>query len=108
MKRLAIAPIRKARRLTSSLLWIFRVPALGLATTIAARGLCALCKTAIANSADGASLARGLNLGIVFLLAVPILLVGCISLLIWRSHEQLPGLTAPGRESQRARGDVIG
>ena len=58
---------------------------LSLAATSALRGQCAMCKAAVTGSADGEALARGLNQGILFLLAVPVVLVGAISLLIWRS-----------------------
>ena len=78
-----------------------------LATTIAVRGQCAICKTAIANSAQGASLAQGLNLGILFLLAIPFLLVLTISLLIWRSHQELRSAPAPDREHNQGTGDVL-
>ena len=108
MKTLTMAPIIQANRLTVSLQRILWGPVFCLVTTIAARGQCSICKTAIANSADGASLARGLNLGILFLLAVPVLLVGSISFLIWRSHGQLRGLTASDREHQGVTGDVVG
>ena len=88
-----VARICKPNWLTVRLQRIFWLPALCLSTTVAARGQCAMCRTAIANSADGAALARGLNLEILFLLAIPMLLVGSISFLIRRSHRQLRGTT---------------
>ena len=53
---------------------------------------CAMCWQALANSAEGASLVRGFNDGILFLLAVPFLVVGIIGFRIYRAQRQpLPG-----------------
>ena len=65
------------------------LPILYFASSVTLHGQCAMCKAAVANAADGGALARGLNQGILFLLAIPILLVGGISFLIWRSYRQL-------------------
>ena len=53
---------------------------------------CAMCWQTLANSAEGASLVRGFNDGILFLLAVPFLVVGIIGFRIYRAQRQpVPG-----------------
>ena len=53
---------------------------------------CAMCWQTLANSAEGASLVRGFNDGILFLLVVPFLVVGIIGFRIYRVQRQpVPG-----------------
>lgn len=47
---------------------------------------CAMCWQALANSAEGASLIRGFQDGIVFLLVVPFLVVGTIGFLLYKAQ----------------------
>ena len=45
---------------------------------------CAMCRTSLTNSAEGPRWALGMNQGIIFLIAVPFLIVGSILLFIFR------------------------
>ncbi len=49
---------------------------------------CAMCKTGLLNSPEGQKLASGFNTGILFLLSVPILVVGALALLILNAHRR--------------------
>lgn len=51
---------------------------------------CALCKTALVNSAEGQKMASGFNTGILFLLSVPFLLVGTVAFLILSARRRQP------------------
>jgi hypothetical protein len=55
---------------------------------------CAMCRSALTSSAEGAALQGPLNRAILVLLAAPYLVLGCFLLLVWRE-----------RNAQRARVD---
>ena len=58
---------------------------------------CAMCWQALANSAEGAALIRGFDDGILFLLAVPFLVVGTIGFRIYQAQRR-PVLEDGSRE----------
>jgi hypothetical protein len=47
---------------------------------------CPMCRTGLTQSAEGQRWARGINDGILFLLAAPFLIAGSMALVIWRSQ----------------------
>ncbi|GBC82355.1 hypothetical protein HRbin10_01478 [bacterium HR10] len=49
---------------------------------------CAMCRTGLLNSPEGQQWASGFNRGILFLLAVPFVIVGGIAALIWRAQRR--------------------
>lgn len=65
----------RASSVAASLLW---------STNLAAQ--CAMCRTALTNSAEGQRWARGINGGIMLLLLAPFLIVGLIALQIYAHH----------------------
>jgi len=55
---------------------------------------CAMCWSSLANSSEGATLVRGFNAGILFLLVVPFLLVGALAWLIYQANHRNARLMA--------------
>ena len=49
---------------------------------------CAMCRTALENSAEGQAIAQGFRYGILFLLAVPYAILGGISFGIVKAHRK--------------------
>jgi hypothetical protein len=45
---------------------------------------CQMCRTALTQSAEGQRWARGINAGILLLLAAPFLICGAIAFVVWR------------------------
>ncbi len=53
-----------------------------------AEAQCAMCKTVVETGAkNGSSIGAGLNIGILYLLAVPVLSVGAVSFAFWRKYK---------------------
>lgn len=53
-----------------------------------AEAQCAMCKTVVeTGSKNGSSIGAGLNIGILYLLAVPVLSVGAVSFAFWRKYK---------------------
>ncbi len=59
-----------------------------VANSEAALALCPMCKVSLTSSLEGQRLANGFNRGIVFLLSVPFLIVGTITLLILNARRR--------------------
>lgn len=58
--------------------------------TFGASAQCAMCKAvAESNMENGDSMASGLNEGIVYLMAIPYLLIGSVAYLIYRHRKKL-------------------
>ena len=57
--------------------------ALSVANAMDALAQCAMCRTSVAGSENGAALAQGINSGILFLVSVPFLVTGLIGLRIY-------------------------
>jgi hypothetical protein len=53
---------------------------------------CAMCRTGLLNSPEGQMWARGFAQGILFLLAVPFVIIGSLAALIWNAHRRSTGL----------------
>ncbi len=56
---------------------------------------CAMCRTGLMNSPEGRAWASGFNRGILFLLAVPFVIIGSLAALIWNAHRQRSGEGLP-------------
>lgn len=57
--------------------------AVSVANATEAMAQCAMCRTSLAGSENGAALTQGLNSGILFLVSVPFLVTGLIGLRIY-------------------------
>ena len=57
--------------------------AVWLAGAATAAAQCAMCKTALTQSAEGQRMAEGFNQGILFLLVMPYLLFGTVGASVW-------------------------
>lgn len=57
-------------------------------TSLAAFSQCAVCKTTLASSANEES-AKGLNGGIIYLAAMPLLFMGFIGYRVWKQQREL-------------------
>ena len=49
---------------------------------------CAMCRTALENSAEGKAIAGSFRLGILFLLAAPYVIFGTVGFMIFRAHRR--------------------
>ena len=70
--------------------FLLRIFIVLLLTTICidASAQCAMCKTVVeTGSKNGSSIGAGLNVGILYLLAVPVLSVGAVSFAFWRKYK---------------------
>ena len=47
---------------------------------------CSMCRTALENSPEGKGMASSFNRGILFLLAIPYVLMGTIGIVVYRAH----------------------
>jgi|GEM_PF-963798 hypothetical protein len=56
---------------------------------------CAMCRTGLLNSPEGQQWASGFNRGILFLLAVPFVILGGIAALIWRAQRRRARIGLP-------------
>ena len=48
-----------------------------------------MCKAVAENSAEAGSIGKGLNNGIVYIMAIPYILLACIGWFIWKRREEL-------------------
>ena len=83
--------------------------ALEIAAAVELRAQCAMCWSALAHSAEGAGLIRGFNSGILFLLLVPFLVAGALTLLVYKFHRNAVAgerfeESEPRRQTETAEG----
>lgn len=69
--------------------WMFLALALSLSTPNVTEAQCPMCRIAAeSNLKNGGTMGRGLNTGILYMLATPYLIVGTIAFLWWRNRRK--------------------
>jgi hypothetical protein len=80
---------RLTRRLMKAFAWLALVGALSFGAPIQTDAQCPMCRMSVeSNYANGGSAGKGLNMGILYILAMPYLLVGTIGFLWWRNRNK--------------------